>query len=230
MNVKVFIGSLLCGLFFSLGAYAQTKDQTIKQLSRYIDSLESELIHVKNEIADLKSSNPKLYDHQNFIEKQERQIEKLTAENNSLRLSVERTESQLKFRSRELQELKQKLIAKGADSLLSAIEVSNFRVIPQYAKDCACFYSQDQADYNNRQFLYIEDEKKDCIININGRQERLIYKDNDTFSNKDYVLSFTDKKQINTVGGNNIFEAKMVISNTAGAKIVIPVTGVCGCN
>ncbi len=230
MNSKKSLFSLIGVLLFSTVLFSQTKDRTIKELSRYVDSLENELIHLKNEISDLKSSNPKLYDHQNYIEKQEKQIEKLTAENNSLRITVERTESQLKFRSRELQELKQKVMVLGADSLLSAIEVSNFKVMPQYAKGCACFYSQDQADYNNRQFLYLEDENKDCLVIINGRQERLLFKGAGSFSNADYTLVFTHKKQINTVGSNKVFEATMIITNSKGDKTIIPVTGVCGCD
>jgi hypothetical protein len=198
-------------------------------LSKYADSLETELVILKRELRELKNSDPKLYDQKNLIEKQEVQITKLTAENEKITAYSGRVESQLKFRSRELEDLKTKLKRMGQDSLLSTIEVTNFKTMPQYAKNCACFYSQDQADYNNRQFLYLEEEKKDCLININGRQERLIFKSNDVFMNENYTLKFTNKKNIGNAGANTMYEASLIITNKSGDKAVIPVTGVCGC-
>lgn len=224
LSVLFFAFMVLSNLGFS-----QTREQNVKQLSKYADSLENELIILKREMRDLKSSDPKLYDQKGLIEKQEAQIAKLTKENEVLINSIGRVEGQLKFRSRALENLKQKIKAEGADNLLSTIEIENFKTLPQYAKNCACFYSQDQADYNNRQFLYIEDEKKDCLININGRQERLIYKGGETFSNDNYTLVFENKNIIGNAGTNKTYEAAMVITNKTGDKIIIPVMGVCGC-
>jgi predicted RNase H-like nuclease (RuvC/YqgF family) len=227
--MKKNIVSTLILISTSIYSFGQSKDQTIKQLSKEVDSLENELVILKRELRELKSSDPKLYDQKNLIEKQESQILKLTSENEKITAYSSRVESQLKFRSRELDDLKSKLRRVGADSLLSNIEVTNFKTMPQYAKNCACFYSQDQADYNNRQFLYIEDEKKDCLININGRQERLIFKKEDLFSNDNYTLKFINKKNIGNAGANKMFEAVIQITNTKGDKAEIPVTGVCGC-
>lgn len=224
LSILFFAFMVLSNLGFS-----QTREQNVKQLSKYADSLENELIILKREMRDLKSSDPKLYDQKGLIEKQEAQIAKLTKENEVLINSIGRVEGQLKFRSRALENLKQKIKAEGADNLLSTIEIENFKTLPQYAKNCACFYSQDQADYNNRQFLYIEDEKKDCLININGRQERLIYKGGETFSNDNYTLVFENKNIIGNAGTNKTYEAAMVITNKTGDKIIIPVMGVCGC-
>lgn len=224
LSILFFAFMVLSNLGFS-----QTREQNVKQLSKYADSLENELIILKREMRDLKSSDPKLYDQKGLIEKQEAQIAKLTKENEVLINSIGRVEGQLKFRSRALENLKQKIKAEGADNLLSTIEIENFKTLPQYAKNCACFYSQDQADYNNRQFLYIEDEKKDCLININGRQERLIYKGGETFSNDNYTLVFENKSIIGNAGTNKTYEAAMVITNKTGDKIIIPVMGVCGC-
>ncbi|MBN9293027.1 MAG: hypothetical protein J0G96_03505 [Flavobacteriia bacterium] len=220
---------LLITLLLPLSLFAQTKDAIIKDLSRYVDSLERELILIKREIADMKSSDPKLYDQTNLIEKQEKQIQQLSQENEKLKASLSRTEGQLKERSVQLDELKQKIKNAGADSLLSTIEITNFKALPQYAKNCACFFSRDQADYNNRTFLYIEDEKKDCLININGRQERLLYKGTDKFSNERYTLVFSNKKQIGTAGANQMIEALMTITGQKGEKISFSVMGVCGC-
>lgn len=225
-NNALIIFILLC---ISSNLFAQTKEQTLKQLSKYADSLEAELVILKRELRELKSSDPKLYDQKSLIEKQETQIIKLTAENEKIKTYSSRVESQLKFRSRELEDLKSKLKRMGQDSLLSTIEVTNFKVMPEYAKNCACFYSQDQADYNNRQFLYLEDEKKDCLININGRQERLIFKGNDVFSNENFTLRFVNKKHIGNAGSNMMYDASLEITNKAGEKIAIPVVGVCGC-
>lgn len=215
-------------IFISHFTFSQSKDQTIKQLSRQVDSLETALIQTQKEIREMKDSNPKLYDQTNLIDKQEKEIAKLHKENEDLKASVSRMESQLKFHTRELTNLKEKLKSAGLDTLLSSMEVTNFKILPQYAKNCACFYSQDQADYNNRQFLYIEDEGKDCLININGRQERLLAKGL-TFTNERYTLTFENKKQIGTVGANKKYEATLTIKNTNGEKIAFPVMGVCGC-
>ncbi|HRO76025.1 MAG TPA: hypothetical protein PLP27_07770 [Crocinitomicaceae bacterium] len=221
--------TLLALIFICNFSFGQTKDQTIKQLSRQVDSLETALIQAQKEIREIKDSNPKMYDQVNFIEKQEKELTKLQKENEDLKASISRMESQLKFHTRELTNLKGKLKAKGLDTLLSAMEVTNFKTLPQYAKNCACFYSQDQADYNNRQFLYIEDEGKDCLININDRQERLLAKGS-TFTNERYTLTFENKKQIGTVGANKKYEATLTIKNTNGEKIAFPVVGVCGCD
>lgn len=222
---------LIVFIFISSFSFSQSKDRIIKDLSKNVDSLENELIQIKREISDLKALNPEKFDQANVIQQQGQDINQLAAEKQSLMTTVSRLESQLKFRSRELQDLKVKVKNIGADSLLANIQVSNFRVLPQYAKDCACFYSQDQGDYNNRQFLYIEDENKDCIININNRQERLLFKKDGVFANERFQINFSNKKHIGNAGANKMYDALMTITSlTTKEKLEIPVMGVCGCD
>jgi len=71
-------------LAFSTMAQSHAKDvheKNVKALSHYADSLDNEIVKVRNEISDLKRMSPEKYDQLNLINKQKAEIEHLKQRN-----------------------------------------------------------------------------------------------------------------------------------------------------
>lgn len=120
------------------------------------------------------------------------------------------------------------------------ITVGTFSEFPPEIDGCSCYFSQSEADFKAKKYIYVDNYENAAFVNINGTMVKVTRPDaksekstNEkhvikTFSNADYEV-IVDINQVKHVDEVWSYTGTLTIKPKTGAATTINIQGECGC-
>ncbi len=125
-----------------------------------------------------------------------------------------------------------------ADSLQTDTEnkLGKFGFPPE-VEGCSCYFAENKADFENEQFVYVDDYGNNATIRVNGKNVKIPMDEGDfdpanfskTIENADYLVEMTGSK-IDEGYETMLFRGTMKVTDKKSKEVYsTPVYGECGC-
>ena len=120
------------------------------------------------------------------------------------------------------------------------ITVGTFTDFPPEIDGCSCYFSQSEADFKTKKYVYADNYENTAFININGAMVKLTRPDAKsekslsekhvvkTYSNNDYEVT-VDINQIKQIEEVWEYKGTLTIKPKNGQTVTVNIEGECGC-
>ena len=125
------------------------------------------------------------------------------------------------------------------DTLLNhkAISIDTFSVFPPEIDGCACYFSNNNKEFENDKYIYADDYISKAFISINGVLIQFILSKTDTLSDDHYIKTYSNKmgeiildvKQVGQIDETWQKAGIITIRLKGSEEIVKNIYGECGC-
>jgi len=125
-----------------------------------------------------------------------------------------------------------------ADSVAvsNTLKLEKFTMPPQ-VEGCSCYFSDTKENFENEQYIYVDDYGNSAYIQIAGKMIKIPMEEGDfdpsnftkTIENGDFKVKMTGKK-VSEQEEVMMFSGQMTVENKkTGEKTLSPIYGECGC-
>ena len=117
------------------------------------------------------------------------------------------------------------------------ISIDTFSTFPPEIDGCACYFSNDEAEFKSRKYIYADDYGNNAFVSINGVMTKFVLSKSDTlpgdrsvetFINDKYEITI-DVKQIGQIDETWQKIGTIKIKPKDGKEIIKNIYGECGC-
>ncbi|MXN89720.1 hypothetical protein GR160_00635 [Flavobacterium sp. Sd200] len=126
---------------------------------------------------------------------------------------------------------------KSKKSITDKIVIDTFSTFPAEIDGCACYYSNNETEFNNGKYIYADDYNSNAFVKLNGKMVKLLLTKSDTlpekrsneiFENNDYEV-IINTKQTGQIDETWQSKGTITIMPKKGKAITKPIFGECGC-
>ena len=126
---------------------------------------------------------------------------------------------------------------KPEPSTETALQIDYFTEWPEEVMGCSCYSSKNKEDFNNQQYLVIDDYFSKALINVNGNIETLNLISNDTLKSKKERLKIWKNEQfqlsietveIDAIDEIWVHEGVLKLTSENSQTVEIAIYGHCG--